>query len=171
VVAVLGGGLLVLLGLNTALAQGSFRLSDLQRQVSALDDQQQALQERVAVLAATKRLASQARALGMVATTDPVFLRASDAKVLGHAAPAAGAPAPAPAPVAPTPSPSAADPTAGGSPGTGPLTPGVAVGPGPGVAVTGTSSPARQPDKAPGVAQTPSDSTPKPGTGGEVSQQ
>ena len=91
VVSLLGAGLLGMLALNTALAQGSFRVSDLQRQVAALDDQQQALQQRAAVLAAPQRLARRAGALGMVPMELPAFLRASDGKVLGRPQPASGA--------------------------------------------------------------------------------
>jgi hypothetical protein len=89
VVGVLGLGLLGLLALNTALAQGAFHQHDLERQLAVLQDDEQALQQRVAALAAPHRLASEAHALGMVATVDPAFLRASDGAVLGKPSPAA----------------------------------------------------------------------------------
>jgi len=92
IVAVLGLGLLGLLALNTAIAEGAFRQADLERQLASLQDDEQALQQRVAVLAAPQRLAARAHEIGMVATVDPVFLRASDGAVLGKAHPAPAAP-------------------------------------------------------------------------------
>ena len=118
VVGVLGLGLLGLLGLNTALAQGAFHQHDLERQLTALQDEEQALQQRVATLAAPHRLASEAHALGMVATVDPAFLRARDGAVLGEPTPATGAPvtvAPPPTP----PDPGVNDPR-GRTPDSGP---------------------------------------------------
>jgi hypothetical protein len=112
------------------LAQGSFRVHDLEREVGLLADEEQALQQKVAELAAPARLAQQARSLGMVPMTTPAFLRASDGKVLGRPSAAVGAvpqwaapvvrpqPAPAPAPV-PTVKPSQ---TAGGKAGDKPGT-------------------------------------------------
>ncbi|MFZ0324668.1 MAG: septum formation initiator family protein [Actinomycetes bacterium] len=89
VVGVLGLGLLGLLGLNTALAQGAFHQHDLERQLAALQDQEQALQQHVAALAAPHRLSAKAHRLGMVATVNPAFLRARDGKVLGRPVPGA----------------------------------------------------------------------------------
>jgi hypothetical protein len=98
------GGLLSLLMINTALAQGSFTLHDLQETSGELTDQQQALQQDIDVQAAPARLAKRAKALGMVPSTNAAFLRLSDGKVLGVAQPA------------PTPTPHTVKATASASP-------------------------------------------------------
>lgn len=90
VVLVLGVGLLLLLLLNTVLAQDAFVLDDLQKRSAALADREQALAEQVAVAAAPQRLAQRARELGMVASDAPAFLRTADGAVLGSPAPASG---------------------------------------------------------------------------------
>lgn len=84
----LGVGLLTLLLINTALAQGSFRLHDLQATSSQLADEQQALQEAIDTAAAPQELAQQARRLGMVPSESTAFVRLSDGTVLGVAEPA-----------------------------------------------------------------------------------
>jgi len=89
----LGGGLLTLLLVNTAMANGSFRLHDLQATSDQLTDRQEALRQDIAVQAAPERLAARARALGMVPSGSAAFLRLSDGKVLGVAK---AAPAPPP---------------------------------------------------------------------------
>ena len=86
-------GLGALLVLNTVLAQGAFRVHDLESEVAALTDQEQALQQQVSGLAAPVRLMQRARALGMVPMAGPAFLRTSDGAILGRPAPAPGAPA------------------------------------------------------------------------------
>jgi hypothetical protein len=93
VLTVLSLGLGALLLLNTLLAQGSFALHSLEAQVSELADREQALRQKVAELAAPGRLERRARALGMVPSANPAFLRARDGKVLGVPMPATG-PAP-----------------------------------------------------------------------------
>lgn len=81
-------GLLSLLLINTALAQGSFTLHDLQARSDVLSDREQALRQDIDVQAAPERLAARARALGMVPSQSPAFLRLSDGRLLGVAAPA-----------------------------------------------------------------------------------
>jgi hypothetical protein len=90
----LGGGLLALLLLNTAMANGSFRLHDLQATSDQLGDREQALRQDIAVQAAPERLAARAKALGMVPSDSAAFLRLSDGKVLGVAHPATVPPTP-----------------------------------------------------------------------------
>jgi hypothetical protein len=80
------GGLLSLLLINTALAQGSFTLHDLQAQSDELGDREQALRHDIDVQAAPERLAARATALGMVPSQSPAFLRLSDGRLLGVAA-------------------------------------------------------------------------------------
>jgi hypothetical protein len=92
-VAGLGG----LLFLHTALAEDSFKLHDLQVRASVLQDQQQALEQLLALEASPRRLSDRAQALGMVRSENPAFIRLSDGRILGK--PKAGvAPPPPPAP-------------------------------------------------------------------------
>lgn len=79
-------GLLSLLLINTALAQGSFTIHDLQARSDELGDREQALRQDIDVQAAPARLAARARALGMVPSQSPAFLRLSDGRLLGVAA-------------------------------------------------------------------------------------
>ncbi|MFI1795967.1 septum formation initiator family protein [Streptomyces sp. NPDC020379] len=134
VVVLLGSGLISLLVLNSALNQGSFELTKLQRKTTELTDEQQALQQEVDRLAAPDALERRARKLGMIPGGSPAFL-SPDGTVRGSPAPAGQEdpanlttqlapgprPAPAPAPVAAT----------GPKPGTGvPSAPAPAPGPG-----------------------------------------
>ncbi|MGW8685064.1 hypothetical protein ACWGNN_29230 [Streptomyces sp. NPDC055817] len=109
VVLLLGGGLITLLMLNSALNEGSFRLNDLKKQTTDLTDDEQALQRDVDAYAAPDALQRRARELGMVPGGDPAFLN-PDGTVRGVPG-AAAAPStlwrPAPPQIAgPTPSPS-----------------------------------------------------------------
>ncbi|MDX2541340.1 hypothetical protein ACOT81_11855 [Streptomyces sp. WI04-05B] len=74
VVFLLGGGLIGLLVLNSALSEGGFRLDDLQRDTKSLTDEEQALQRDVDAYAAPDALQRRARELGMVPGGDPAFL-------------------------------------------------------------------------------------------------
>ncbi|WP_371550156.1 hypothetical protein OG266_32975 [Streptomyces sp. NBC_00554] len=74
VVLLLGGGLIGLLVLNSALSAGSFQLDDLQRDTKSLTDEEQALQRDVDAYAAPDALQRRARELGMVPGGDPAFL-------------------------------------------------------------------------------------------------
>ncbi|GHJ38213.1 septum formation initiator family protein [Streptomyces sp. TS71-3] len=75
VVVLLGGGLLGLLVLNSSLNEGSFQLSELQKQTTDLTDEEQALQRQVNGYAAPGALEHRARHLGMVPGGDPAFLQ------------------------------------------------------------------------------------------------
>jgi cell division protein FtsB len=74
VLALLGGGLVLLLLLNTASAADSIRQHQLQRQISGLQLREQEMQRRMADLQAPGALAEQARKLGMVPSGEPGFL-------------------------------------------------------------------------------------------------
>ncbi|MEV4924218.1 FtsB family cell division protein [Streptomyces roseoverticillatus] len=87
VVVLLGSGLISLLLLNSALNQGSFELSRLQRKTTELTDEQQALQQEVDQLAAPDALERRARELGMVPGGNPAFL-GPDGTVRGQPSPA-----------------------------------------------------------------------------------
>ena len=73
VVALLVAGLLMLLVINTSMAQGAFRVQDLEAMLS----------ESVSAAAAPVALEGRARAMGMIPTERPVFLTVPDGKVLG----------------------------------------------------------------------------------------
>ncbi|MET9055324.1 FtsB family cell division protein [Streptomyces rhizosphaericola] len=116
VVLLLGGGLITLLLLNSALNEGSFRLSKLKRETTELTDEQQALQRDVDSYSQPGALERRARELGMVPGGSPAFLD-PDGTVRGVPT-TATAPPPSPSP-----SPSAdadADPDAAPSPGATP---------------------------------------------------
>lgn len=91
IVVLLGSGLITLLLLNSALNQGSFELSKLERQTDELADEQQALQQDVDAYSAPGALERRARELGMVPGGAPAFLL-PDGRVLGrpHAATSQG---------------------------------------------------------------------------------
>jgi cell division protein FtsB len=91
-------GLLMLLALNTALAQGSFVTYELQADNAALAAREQRLLQEVAVAESPQTLEKRAQKLGMVPAANPVFLRLSDGKVLGVPVPAAAPPKPKPKP-------------------------------------------------------------------------
>lgn len=94
VVVLLGGGLISLLLLNSALNEGSFKLSELRRETTGLTDEQQALQHDVDGLSAPDALSRRATELGMVPGTSPLFLN-PDGTVKG--VPGAGTAQPVPA--------------------------------------------------------------------------
>ncbi|MFE2376021.1 hypothetical protein [Streptomyces sp. NPDC059398] len=107
VVVLLGGGLITLLLLNSALNEGSFRLSKDQKKITELTDEEQALQRDVDGRAAPGALEKRARELGMVPGGGPAFL-GPDGKVLGRAEESTARPAP-PSPTS-TPSPTSSAP-------------------------------------------------------------
>ncbi|MFR9791668.1 septum formation initiator family protein [Streptomyces sp. MB22_4] len=74
VVLLLGGGLIGLLVLNSALSAGSFELADLQKQTKNLTDEEQALQRDIDAYSSPDALQRRARDLGMVPGGDPAFL-------------------------------------------------------------------------------------------------
>ncbi|WP_328995035.1 hypothetical protein OG394_10885 [Kribbella sp. NBC_01245] len=83
VVALLAGGLIGLLLLNTELQRGTFQITSLQAETSQLRDNQEALERQVRTLESPQNLADRALRMGMVPNPNPVFLRLSDGKVLG----------------------------------------------------------------------------------------
>ena len=84
-VALLLGGFVGVLMLNTAMAKGSYTMRDLQRRSDQLADTQDALRHTIDGVSGPGPLAQRARALGMVPAATPAFLRLSDGKVLGVA--------------------------------------------------------------------------------------
>ena len=75
VLLVLGFGLVGLLALNTSLQQGSFELTELERETALLRDRHAVLADDVARRSAPGVLAERARSLGMVPNEAPVFLQ------------------------------------------------------------------------------------------------
>jgi hypothetical protein len=114
-VLLLGGGLLGLLLLNTALNQGSFEESRLEKQNAKLSDQEQELRRELDRLSAPGELARRAAELGMIPGGAPAFLDPVTGDVYGS-----------PKPATPKPVPTTAAPSL--PPGT-PLPPGTAVVP------------------------------------------
>ncbi|CAM5376081.1 septum formation initiator family protein [Streptomyces aurantiogriseus] len=74
VVLLLGGGLIGLLVLNSALSEGSFKMDDLQKDTKNLTDEEQSLQRDIDSYSAPDALQRRARELGMVPGGDPAFL-------------------------------------------------------------------------------------------------
>ncbi|MEU4982166.1 septum formation initiator family protein [Streptomyces sp. NPDC021969] len=93
VVVLLGGGLIGLLVLNSALSEGSFQLDDLKQRTKELTDEEQALQRDIDAYSAPRALQRRARELGMVPGGDPAFLD-PDGKVKGSPRPAPAAATP-----------------------------------------------------------------------------
>ncbi|MFD4544127.1 septum formation initiator family protein [Streptomyces bauhiniae] len=157
VVLLLGGGLLGLLVLNSALSEGSFELDDIQRKTKSLTDEEQALQRDIDAYSAPDALQRRARELGMVPGGDPAFL-GPDGSVKGvpSAAPRSAVLTGPRAPEALTAAPSTA-PAATGAPPAG--TP----------ASTPTGTPSSTPaspaatTRAPGGALRSAPTTPTPG--------
>ena len=92
-------GLLGSLLLNTVNSQNSFVIYDLRGDVKKLNQEEQALIQQVAEQESPIALTQRARALGMVPSASPVFLRLSDGKILGVPRAAKAEPKPAPKPV------------------------------------------------------------------------
>ncbi|MDQ1682046.1 MAG: hypothetical protein QOH99_587, partial [Frankiaceae bacterium] len=94
IAALVVGGLVGLLLLNTALTQGAFERKAVSREVKKLIETQQGLREHIAAVQEPGALAVRARQLGLVASTCPVFLRLPAVTVLGTPCPAKAPPKP-----------------------------------------------------------------------------
>lgn len=84
VVLLLTGGVAGLLALNTSMQQASFKVTALEQQADALAAQQQSLSMDLEKLRDPQRLATAAKALGMVPPPNPLFVRLSDGRILGE---------------------------------------------------------------------------------------
>jgi hypothetical protein len=67
-------GFLVLLGVNTLLAQDAFVLSELKLESKMIADQREAISRKMEIYSSPQALANQAAALGMSPSEDPTFL-------------------------------------------------------------------------------------------------
>ncbi len=112
-------GLLLLLLLNTQLAQGAFAVDELTRTSGTLADEEHELTQALDAERNPAALAERAVRLGMVPATSMAFIRLTDGAIIGVAEPATAeatinlvtdpqAPPPAPAPPAPAPAEGAA---------------------------------------------------------------
>jgi hypothetical protein len=92
VVTIAGIGVILLaqLLLSIALADGAYRISDLQGQQRDLQRQEQALTEQLEVLSSTQNLIANAEHLGMIASGNPVFLDLTTGGVSGNPTAAGG---------------------------------------------------------------------------------
>ncbi|MEU5654021.1 septum formation initiator family protein [Streptomyces sp. NPDC047737] len=142
VVLLLAGGLISLLLLNSALNEGSFRLSKLERETTELTDEQQALQRDVDSYSEPDALERRARELGMVPGGSPAFLN-PDGTVSGVPERATAAPSPTAAP-----EPAASTPSASASPSGSASQASAASTPAP--SATLTPSPSTSPSTSPG---------------------
>lgn len=84
--ALILSGLMLMLMLNIARAEGSFTLSDLRADHAALEAEQVALASEVADLSSPSTLSRKAGKLGMVDSPSTATLRLSDNQVFGVAA-------------------------------------------------------------------------------------
>ncbi|MFE1335504.1 septum formation initiator [Streptomyces microflavus] len=156
VVLLLGGGLITLLLLNSALNEGSFRLSELKRDTTELTDEQQALQRDVDSYSQPGALERRARELGMVPGGSPAFLD-PDGTVRGVPTKAT-APPPSPSPTpSPEPTPEDGAQADEAGPGVPSPTPSGTATPSPGAAAEPESEDAPAPENTPA---TPPPTTP-----------
>lgn len=82
-IAVCLTGLLALLGLNISLSKGSYEVYQLQREQTRLAESEQQLAEQVAIERSPASVSAKAKALGMIPSASPVFLRLSDGQIIG----------------------------------------------------------------------------------------
>lgn len=100
--AILTGGLIGILLLNTNVNTDAFTLHNLERQSARLTEQEEAAAARVDLLSAPDAMMRRAAALGMVPNQTPAFLRLADGRILGVPTPASAPPTPPAAQAAPS---------------------------------------------------------------------
>jgi cell division protein FtsB len=88
VILMLAAGVVGLLMFNTNMQQASFKATALQDRVNVLTAREQSLNMELDELRDPQSLAVAARRLGMVAPSQPAFVRLSDGRVLGTPTPA-----------------------------------------------------------------------------------
>jgi hypothetical protein len=93
ILAVVVGGVLGILLVNTKINENAFRLDKLQKQQASLDVQQQQLQKKIAESEAPGNLTARARELGLVDSGPPAFITLPDGQLIGIPQPAGGTPA------------------------------------------------------------------------------
>ena len=88
VIAILAAGVVGLLMFNTSMQQTSFKATALQDRVNVLTAKEQSLALELDSLRDPQHLAVAAKELGMVAPSQPAFVRLADGRVLGNPIPA-----------------------------------------------------------------------------------
>ena len=88
VITMLAAGVVGLLMFNTNMQQASFKATALQDRVNVLTAREQSLALELDELRDPQRLAVAAKGLGMVAPSQPAFVRLSDGRVMGRPTPA-----------------------------------------------------------------------------------
>ena len=88
VIAILAAGVVGLLMFNTSMQQTSFKATALQDRVNVLTAKEQSLALELDALRDPQNLAVSAKELGMVAPSQPAFVRLADGRVLGNPTPA-----------------------------------------------------------------------------------
>ena len=92
-IALVIAGVLGILLINTKTNENSFQISRLQDQQTALDNQQQQLENQLATYDSVGNLDAAAKRLGLVKADAPAYIRLPDGKVIGVPKPATGKPA------------------------------------------------------------------------------
>ncbi|TDB82615.1 hypothetical protein [Micromonospora sp. KC721] len=93
VVALVVGGVLGILAVNTKINENAFKLQQLQQQQARLDVDQQQLEKQIETAKAPGNLAAEARRLGLVEAGEPAYIRLPDGRMIGVPQPANGQPA------------------------------------------------------------------------------
>ena len=93
IIALVVAGVLGVLVINTKTNENAFRISKLEDQKAALDNQQQALENQIAGYESTGNLDAAARRLGLVKAPTPAYIRLPDGRIIGVPKPGTGEPA------------------------------------------------------------------------------
>lgn len=93
VIAIVVAGVFGILLINTKTNENTFKISKLQDQQTALDNQQQSLENQIAGYESTGNLDAAARRLGLVKADTPAYIRLPDGKIIGVPRPGSGQPA------------------------------------------------------------------------------
>jgi hypothetical protein len=90
VILLVVAGVIGILLINTRTNENTFKLSRLQDQQAALDNQQQSLENQIAGYESTGNLDAAARRLGLVKADTPAYIRLPDGRVIGVPRPGQG---------------------------------------------------------------------------------
>lgn len=86
-IGILATALVGVLLLNTTMAHGAYEQRELQREISRLAQEEQALLAEIDVESSPRALAAHAERLGMVQDPTPAFVRLADGTVIGDVSP------------------------------------------------------------------------------------